>query len=41
MEYEKMRVREFLDANWAMFEAFCEENGDDAEEISKVVSDDE
>ncbi|WP_257785775.1 hypothetical protein [Pantoea agglomerans] len=37
MEYELMRVREFLEANWSLFESFCEENGDNAEEIDQVL----
>lgn len=39
MEYELMRVTEFLSANWSLFEAFCAEHGDDAEEISKTLED--
>ncbi|AVO22962.1 hypothetical protein HWB57_gp125 [Erwinia phage vB_EamM-Bue1] len=39
MEYELMRVREFLAANWSMFESFCESNGDNAEEIDKTLED--
>lgn len=41
MEYEKMRIREFLAENWSLFESFCEGNGDDPEQIEQVVSDDE
>lgn len=41
MEYEKMRLREFLSANWSLFESFCKENGDYPEEIEKAVADDE
>lgn len=37
MEYELMRVRDFLAANWALFESFCESNGDNAEQIDKVL----
>lgn len=37
MEYELMRLREFIEANWALFEAFCAENGDDAEEIDQAI----
>lgn len=33
-----MRIAEFIGENWAMFEAFCEERGDDADEIYKSVS---
>lgn len=33
-----MRIADFISQNWAMFEAFCEENGDDAGEILKSVS---
>lgn len=40
MEYELMRVREFLSANWALWESFCEENGDDPQEIDESLSDD-
>lgn len=41
MEYEKMRIREFIAAYWSNFESFCESNGDDPEEIEKAVADDE
>lgn len=41
MEYEKMRIREFLAENWTLFESFCTNNGDVAEEIEQAVSDDE
>lgn len=33
MEYENMRVVEFLSENWSLWEKFCEQNGDDAQEI--------
>jgi hypothetical protein len=33
MEYELMRLRGFIEENWAKFEAFCAENGDNADEI--------
>ena len=33
MEYELMRVNEFLAENWSQWEAFCEQNGDDPQEI--------
>lgn len=36
-----MRLREFLAANWAAFQSFCEEQGDDPEEIEKCVADGE
>lgn len=28
-----MRIREFLSENWAAWEAQCDQNGDDAQEI--------
>lgn len=34
-----MRIAEFLAENWYKFEAFCEQHGDDADEIYKAVSD--
>lgn len=33
MEYELMRVNEFLAENWSLWDAFCEQHGDDAQEI--------
>lgn len=39
MEYELERVAEFLVSHWSLFESFCEQNGDDAEEIIKVLED--
>ncbi|MCR9028379.1 hypothetical protein NXA99_07505 [Citrobacter amalonaticus] len=33
MEYELMRVREFLSENWSAWEAQCDQNGDDPQEI--------
>lgn len=41
MEYEKMRIREFLAEHWAEFESFCKTNGDDADQIELAVADDE
>lgn len=41
MEYEKMRIREFLAEHWAEFQQFCNTNGDDADLIELAVSDDE
>lgn len=37
MEYELMRVVEFLSENWSKWESFCEQNGDDADEIFKEI----
>lgn len=39
MEYELMRVREFIAVNWSLFESFCESNGDSAEKIDEVLED--
>ncbi|WP_460208417.1 hypothetical protein [Klebsiella oxytoca] len=33
MEYELMRVREFMSDNWEAWEALCDQNGDDAQQI--------
>lgn len=33
MEYELMRVREFIESNWALWEAQCAENGDDPDQL--------
>lgn len=38
MEYENMRIAEFLAENWQQFVYFCEERGDDADDIYKAVS---
>lgn len=37
MEYELMRVIDFISAKWAEFEAFCEDNGDNADDIIDVL----
>lgn len=37
MEYELMRVVEFLSENWSKWESFCEQNGDDADEIFREI----
>lgn len=37
MEYELMRAIEFIGAKWAEFESFCEENGDNADDIVDVL----
>lgn len=37
MEYELMRVIGFLSENWSQWESFCEQNGDDADEIFKEI----
>lgn len=40
MDYEMMRLAEFLDENWERFAAFCEMNNDDPEEIRAAVGED-
>ncbi len=37
MEYELMRVIDFISAKWAEFEAFCEDNGDNPDDIIDVL----
>lgn len=37
MEYELMRIAEFLGENWSKWESFCENNGDDPDEIYKEI----
>lgn len=41
MEYENMRIAEFLADHWSLFESFCESNGDVADDIYKAVSDED
>ncbi len=41
MEYENMRIAEFLAENWSKFVSFCEQHGDDPDEIYKAVSDED
>lgn len=37
MEYELMRALEFISAKWAEFEAFCEDNGDNPDDLIDVL----
>ena len=37
VEYELMRIQEFLSENWSKFESFCDQHGDDAQEIYKQI----
>ncbi|EFB5434359.1 hypothetical protein DLF71_24790 [Escherichia coli O157] len=37
MEYELMRVIDFISAKWAELEAFCEDNGDNPDDIIDVL----
>lgn len=37
MEYELMRLAEFISDNWSMWESFCEQHGDNAQEIYKQI----
>ena len=37
MEYELMRALEFISAKWDEFEAFCEDNGDNPEDLIDVL----
>lgn len=41
MEYENMRIAEFLAEHWSKFVSFCELHGDDPDEIYKAVSDED
>lgn len=41
MEYELMRLTEFLSENWSKWESFCEQHGDDAQEIYEVIGGEE
>lgn len=37
MEYELMRVAEFLAENWSKWESFCENHGDNPQEIYEEI----
>ncbi|MEI7177089.1 hypothetical protein [Pectobacterium carotovorum] len=37
MEYELMRIVEFLSENWSKWESFCENNGDDPQQIYEEI----
>lgn len=41
LEYELMRAREFIEANWSLFEEHCEGNGDDPDEILAALNNDQ
>lgn len=41
MEYELMRIAEFLSENWSKWESFCENNGDNAQEIYEEIGGEE
>lgn len=41
MEYELMRIAEFLSENWSKWESFCEKNGDDPQEIYEEIGGEE
>ncbi|HHS9149092.1 hypothetical protein ACUYGM_08955 [Enterobacter roggenkampii] len=37
MEYELMRLAEFISENWSKWESFCEQHGDNAQEIYEQI----
>ncbi|MEN4396013.1 hypothetical protein [Enterobacter cloacae] len=37
MDYELMRLAEFISENWSQWESFCEKNGDNAQEIYEQI----
>ncbi|AWZ96677.1 hypothetical protein CSB67_2515 [Enterobacter hormaechei] len=37
MEYELMRLAEFISENWSQWESFCEQHGDNAQEIYEQI----
>lgn len=41
MEYELMRVREFISENWAAWQSQCDHNGDDADELYEALGSEE
>lgn len=37
MDYELMRLAEFISENWTQWESFCKQHGDNAQEIYEQI----